>query len=77
MQKSSMMASGDGAADRRGRCLHDLERGRQEGDFIGVPALSSPERITVCSGRAAGTVLADLMDASLETMQGGIAAAGA
>src|SRR3954454_24207426 len=32
--------------------------------------------ITVCSGRAAGTVLADLINASLETMQGGVAAAG-
>src|SRR3954454_3433730 len=32
--------------------------------------------ITVCSGRAAGTVLADLINASLETMQGGVPAAG-
>lgn len=35
---------GDGAADRRWRCFRDFQRRRQEGDFLGAPALSIPER---------------------------------
>ena len=76
-QNSSAIVDRDRATDRRWRRLHDLERGRQEGELFAAPSCLRRNGTTRFGplGRQ-GARLADFMDASLQTVQRRIAAAG-